>query len=63
MRFVGKYRKLKKGQITATFVTTRIDAILICHVPIVYRSKKVTISSKIYTNLGFGLTIMLIISN
>ena len=45
---------------TATFVTTRIDAILICHKPIIYSCKKVTMSSKIYTN---WLTIMSIISN
>ena len=44
---------------TATFVTTRIDAILICHKPIIYSCKKVTMSSKIYTN---WLTIMSIIS-
>ena len=52
MRFVGKYSKLKKGRITATFVTTRIDAILICHVPIVYRSKKVTISKDKLSKVG-----------
>ena len=62
MRFVGKYSKLKKGQITATFGTTRIDAILICRILIVHSSIKVTIITKIYQNLGFGLLLNLIMN-